>query len=79
MQFGQRVAAIGMVVWQNGHSLVVGSAGAGARFILLAARIRRIDRECDDQKIDDVIEKYAVADGCVSGRFRFSQSGVMAA
>ena len=34
MQFGQRVAAIGMVVRQNWHSLVVGSAGAGACFTM---------------------------------------------
>jgi hypothetical protein len=41
VQFGQRVAAIGMVVWQYWHSLVVGSAGAGARFSLLAAWIKK--------------------------------------
>src|SRR5277367_1748840 len=36
VQFGQRVAGIGIIVWQNGHSFVVGDAGAGWRFIRFA-------------------------------------------
>ncbi len=36
VQFGQRVALMEMVLMQCGHSLVVGSAGAGAFFMLLA-------------------------------------------
>jgi hypothetical protein len=32
VQFGQRTALMGMLVEQNGHSLDVGSAGAGAGF-----------------------------------------------
>ena len=37
VQCGQRVALIGMVVKQCGHSLVVGSAGGGAFLVALAA------------------------------------------
>jgi hypothetical protein len=43
VQFGQRVAGIGIWVKQNGHSLVVGAAGAGARFIrFICFTIRKI-------------------------------------
>ena len=37
------------------------------------------DRECDDYKIDDVVEKYTVVDGGVAGCLGLGQSGVMAA
>src|SRR5688572_30085571 len=32
VQFGHRTAALGMEVWQNGHSLLAGSDAAGSRF-----------------------------------------------
>jgi len=41
VQFGQRVALIGMVVKQCGHSFVVGSAGAGCGFIRFIVRTIR--------------------------------------
>src|SRR5512139_145166 len=43
VQFGQRLAGMGMAVQQKGHSFVVGAAaGAGAsRFILFMPRITR--------------------------------------
>ena len=41
VQCGQRVALIGMVIWQAGQSLVMGAASAVGRFILFTALTTR--------------------------------------
>src|ERR1700733_4237616 len=50
----------------------------GSAFHLVGRPNQKKNCECDNQEIDNVIEKHAVGDGGVPGRFRLSQSGVVA-
>ena len=69
VQFGQRVALMGMRVKQKGHSLVVGSGGgvSFSRRILFTIRTRKKQRYRDDEERHDTVDERPVVEGDGTG------------